>query len=157
MLALLPCAAALFTAHAVGQHVTSSSDGISLFVVFTTTGVTVAWHRPGNPLGWIMAVAGSSLALTATCADYAVPHYRMHHALPLGAVAVVLHTFSNEASLAVVGLVLLLFPDGRLPAPSWRWVLWGYLAAAAVWVGGGLAITADVIATRSVRAELRIP
>jgi hypothetical protein len=48
---------------------------------------------------------------------------------------------------------LLLFPDGRLPAPSWRWVLWGYLVVAAVWVGGGLAITADVIATRSVRVD----
>jgi hypothetical protein len=153
VVALLLCAGALFTAHAVGDRVTSSLDGITLFVVFTATGVMVAWHRPGNPIGWIVAVAGSSLALTATCADYAVLDYRMHHALPLGAVAVVLHTFSDEASLAVVGLIFLLFPDGRLPSPSWRWVLWGYLAAAAVWVGGGLAITADVIATRRIRVD----
>jgi hypothetical protein len=133
VVALLLCAGALFTAHAVGDRVTSSLDGITLFVVFTATGVMVAWHRPGNPIGWIVAVAGSSLALTATCADYAVLDYRMHHALPLGAVAVVLHTFSDEASLAVVGLIFLLFPDGR--------------------VGGGLAITADVIATRRIRVD----
>lgn len=78
---------------------TSSLDGITLFIAFTATGVMVAWHRPGNPISWIMAVAGSSLPLTATCADYAVLDYRMHHALPPGAVAVVLHTFSREASL----------------------------------------------------------
>jgi len=154
VLALVLCAAALLINQAVGHRVTSSLDGISLFVVFTATGVVVAWHRPGNPLGWMMAVGGSSLAVTAALAGYVVLDYRMHHAaLPLGSAAVVLHTFSEEAGLAVVGLIFLLFPDGRLPAPSWRWVFWGYLAAAVVWVGGGLAITAGVIATRSVRVD----
>lgn len=153
VLALVLCAAAILINQAVGNRVTSSLDGITLFAVFTATGVMVAWHRPGNPIGWIMAVAGSSLAVTAALAGYVVLDYRMHHALPLGAVAVVLHTFSDEVSFAVIGLIFLLFPDGRLPSSGWRWVLWGYLAAAAVWVGGGLAITADVIATRSVRVD----
>jgi hypothetical protein len=153
-LALLFCAAALVTSHAVGEHVTSSLDGITLFAVFTATGVVVAWHRPGNPLGWLMAVAGSSLAVTATFASYTVLDYRMHHgALPLGPAAIVLHILFQQAGLAVVGVIFLLFPDGRLPSPGWRWVLWGYLAAAAVWVGGGLAITANVITARGIRVD----
>jgi hypothetical protein len=130
-------------------------DGISIFVVFTVTGLVVAWHRPGNPFGWIMAGAGGSLAVTATCANYAVLDYRMDHALPLGPAAVLLHSFSAATGLVLAGLIFLLFPDGRLPSPGWRWVLWGYLAVATALVGGGLAVVVSVIARRSIRVDPR--
>ena len=132
-----------------------SLDGISIFVVFTVTGLVVAWHRPGNPYGWIMAGAGGSLAVTATCANYAVLDYGLHHALPLGPGAVLLHTFSEVTGFVLVGLVFLLFPDGRLPSPSWRWVLWGYFAVATALVGGGLAVVVSVIARRNIRVDPR--
>ena len=35
-----------------------------------------------------------------------------------------------------LGLIVLLFPDGRLPGPRWRWFVGAYLAIGAVWLGG---------------------
>jgi hypothetical protein len=48
-------------------------------------------------------------------------------ALPLGPAALLLYQAWLPA-VALFPLAILLFPDGRLPSPRWRWVLSGSTA-----------------------------
>jgi hypothetical protein len=121
--------------------------------VFGVVGFVVAWRRPRNPLGWLMLGAVAFLVLSDDAGSYAVAGYRLHHGgLPLGWVAVLLQPCWAPA-IALFGLTVLLFPDGRLPSPRWRWMLWAYLAVAAAWVGGTVFISAGAIIGHNVHVD----
>jgi len=116
-------------------------------------GAVVAWHRPANPLGWILLGAGGSQVLSAAAGGYSVLDYRVHHGtLPLGPVAVLLQP-AWAATFTLLGLVILLYPGGRLPSARWWFMLWPYLALAGLYLGGALAIAADLIAGHRVRVD----
>src|ERR1039458_7771276 len=76
---------------------------------------------------------------------YTVLVYRLGHRLPLGPVALLLQP-SWAPAIMLFGLAILLFPDGRVPSPRWRWVLGVYLAVGASWLAGAAAISADSLA-----------
>jgi hypothetical protein len=97
---------------------------------FTAVGLVVARRRPRNPMGWLLAAIGILILLTVAGGYYAVLVYRLRHRLPLGPLALVLDVFWEPAILALP-LVILLFPDGRLPSRRWRWTLEAYLILAA--------------------------
>jgi hypothetical protein len=82
-----------------------------------------------------------------------VADYRLRHGgLPLGWFAVLLQPGWAPA-IALFGLSVLLFPDGRLPSPRWRWALWAYLAVAGLWIAGTLIISAQVIIGHHIRVD----
>ena len=135
------------------QGLGTSAGGIVLVPVFGVVGFVVAWRRPGNPLGWLMLGAACFLVLSGDAGAYAVADYRLRHGdLPLGWAAVLLQPGWAPA-ISLFGLTVLLFPDGRLPSPRWRWVLWIYAAAATAWVAGVIYISADAIAGHSVHVD----
>ncbi|HEY8044080.1 MAG TPA: hypothetical protein VIF35_07445 [Streptosporangiaceae bacterium] len=123
----------------------SGGGGVYLAPVFGAVGFVVAWRKPGNPLGWLLLSAAGFLVLSGDASAYALAGYRVRHGgLPLGWVAVLLQP-SWAPAIALFGLSVLLFPDGRLPGRRWRWLLGIYLAVAALWIAGTVVISAGAI------------
>jgi hypothetical protein len=134
----------------------NSSGGSSpvwFSAAFGVVGLVVAWRKPGNPLGWLFLAGALLSALGQDASFYAVADYRLRHgSLPLGWVAVLAQP-GWAPGIAVAGLAVLLFPDGQPPSPRWRWVLWVYLAVAALWIGGALIASVGAIAGHQIRVD----
>ena len=131
----------------------STSGSVAAVATLCVVGMVIAWHRPGNPLGWILLGAAGSQVLSADSGSYSVLDYRMYHGtLPLGAVAVLFQP-AWAVTFTLFGLMILLYPDGRLPSPRWRFMLWPYLALAALYLGGALVIAAGAIVGHRVRLD----
>jgi hypothetical protein len=47
--------------------------------------------------------------------------------------------------ITLLGLMVVLFPDGRPPSPRWRWLVWVYAAVAGLWIAGAVTITVGAI------------
>jgi hypothetical protein len=122
-------------------------------VIFGVLGFAVAWRKPGNPLGWLILGTAGFFALSEDASFYAVADYRLHHgSLPLGWLALITQP-GWAPGIASVGLIALLFPDGRLPSARWRWALWPYIALALLWTAGALAFTAAAILAHRTRVD----
>jgi hypothetical protein len=116
-------------------------------------GFVVASRKPRNPLGWIMLASAAVSSLSQDASFYMVADYRLRHGgLPLGWVAVLAQP-GWAVSIALTGLAVLLFPDGRPPSPRWRWVLRLYLAAATLYLVGVLIASVGAIAGHDIRVD----
>jgi hypothetical protein len=136
-------------------NVNSSTGGTQwwTFTPFGVVGFVVAWRRPGNPLGWCLlglAVAG---ALSEAGSLYAIAGYRIRHGtLPLGWVAMLAQP-GWAIAIVLAGVTVLIFPDGTLPSPRLRWVLWLYLAMGLLWMGSAYILTIDAIVRHDIRVD----
>ena len=153
---MLACGAALLAlviaavplAGLAHQNLDASGGSVPVWVVapFGLVGLVVAWRRPGNPLGWIMLGGALSGALSEDASFYTVADYRLRHGgLPLGWLALLAQPGWAPAVM-MFGLVVLLFPDGRLPSPRWRWPARGYVAVGLLWIVGAVFFTLRAIA-----------
>ena len=97
-------------------------------------GLLAARRQPGNPLGWLLLGVALCLILATDGSEYAVLRYRLgYHHLPLGLAALAVNQLWGPG-LELLGLVVLLFPDGRLGSAWWRAALWAYLGVFALTV-----------------------
>jgi hypothetical protein len=137
------------------QSLMSSGGSVPLpySVIFAAVGFVVAWRKPGNPLGWLILGAAGFFALSEDASFYAIADYRLRHgSLPLGWLALITQP-GWAPGITAVGLIVLLFPDGRPPSPRWWWALWPYIALALLWIAGALAFTATAILAHQTRVD----
>jgi hypothetical protein len=136
---------------AAGNNTGSDVAVALLTLALAGVGLLVAWHQPGNPIGWLLLGSGVCFALDGDASSYELADYLLRDGrLPLGWVAVLIQP-SWAPAIALLAAVILLFPDGLLPSRLWRWPLRLYLAVAALWVGGAFAISATAVAGHHIR------
>jgi hypothetical protein len=100
------------------------ATGLTIPLSFAAVGVVVARHQARSPVGWILIFFVVLLLVPLDAGYYAALRYSVgYHGLPLGPAAVTVASLLVLAP-ALFPLVILLFPDGRLPSRRWRWVLW---------------------------------
>jgi hypothetical protein len=129
------------------QSLNASGGSLPVWVSapFAVVGFVVAWRKPGNPLGWIILGTAVFFALSEDASFYAVADYRLRHGgLPFGWVALLAQP-GWAPGIALFGLAVLLFPDGRPPSPRLRWMVWVFAAVALLWIGSAVTITVGAI------------
>jgi signal transduction histidine kinase len=109
------------------------------FGSFAITGAVIGWHRPGHVLALLFLVLGLAAPLANILIALALG--------PLAAEPLALRTLLVAPSVAATSMVfpllplaIVLFPDGRLPSPRWRWLPW--LVGIASALGGTAAFAA---------------
>jgi hypothetical protein len=98
------------------------------FFAFATVGALVASRQPRNAVGWLFLFIPTMAAVAAFSEQYATQAFANGDSLPGKTVAAWLYLWTWYPAIASIGLLLLLFPDGRVVGPRWRFVLWGQVA-----------------------------
>jgi hypothetical protein len=134
------------------QRAVYGAGGTVAALVCLAVGFVVARRQPASPIGWLLLGWALLTPVVGVALLYSVLDYRMHRGtLPLGPVAVTLE--SAEFGIAVLAaLTVLLFPDGRSQPLRWRWLLWVFLAASAMFTA--ILVTGQALAIE--RHPLRI-
>jgi hypothetical protein len=101
---------------------------VSLVILaFSTVGALIGSRRPENPIGWLFCSGAFAWILGELALEYGV--YALITApgtLPVGVWAAWFGGWARGMGwFLIVAFLLLLFPNGRLPSPRWRPVLWG--------------------------------
>jgi hypothetical protein len=109
---------------------------LALFVPF---GALVAWKHPRNPVGWLILAIGLAEVLTKFTYEYAARALVTDPgSLPGGGLASLLSVTVWVPEIALFPIMLLLFPDGRLP--SRRWAVVGFAPLLMIVLTGALAV-----------------
>jgi hypothetical protein len=92
------------------------------FLPFPIVGALIASRRPGNPIGWICLAAGLTWMLGMVSGSYAPYGLRMARpgSVPFPGAVGQLSEFLPPTAILLGTLLILLFPDGRLPSKRWR-------------------------------------
>ncbi len=94
-------------------------------VTSSTVGALIVSRRPENPVGWLLGVIGVLVGTNAFFGQYA--YYALVgriSSLPGGGAAAWLATWPIVLAFGLFTYLFLLFPEGRLLSPRWRWILW---------------------------------
>ncbi len=128
-LAALLATVALLIPNAEGRSLTeygvNGVFGLVLGASYPIVGWLIASRRPGNPIGWIMLAVGLSQSAEAFATNYAVYGLEtVHTAIPFLDLAAWIEVWAWAPGFLLLGIVVLLFPDGELPSPRWRPIPW---------------------------------
>jgi hypothetical protein len=110
-------------------------------VAFAAVGALVLLRRPGNSVAWIFLAMGLLMAGTVFAQEFAVYAILAHPgSVPGGATAAWFQSWSFLSCLTTgLGLLMLVFPDGRLLGRRWRLAAWGAAIGFASFFAGAFA------------------
>lgn len=131
---LLWAVAAVFSGAAVVSSVVVNQlvepDGLVLMgivLAFATTGMALVWRVPDNRIGWIYLAAGILGGLSVFGFIYGRTGVPQNWPAAVYA-GLVWKTLYFPWIFTMVSLPILLFPDGEVPGPRWRFVYYTVLA-----------------------------
>jgi signal transduction histidine kinase len=108
----------------------------AILVVFLWLGIIIA-GRKHNPVGLIFSALAVAAAIQLTADDYILrANVRAPGSLPAVVYAEWVDRWIGAAALALLPLLFLLFPTGRIPSVRWRWVFRAWAVSACLWVAG---------------------
>jgi hypothetical protein len=108
-------------------------------LVYAGTGRLIASRLPGNAIGWLLCLIGLFLAAAMLMEQYALRGLTTTPgALPAARLAGWLSGTLTAATIVLLFLLILLFPDGRLPSRRWRPVLWAMCVVEVGWLAAQL-------------------
>ncbi|HXJ66320.1 MAG TPA: hypothetical protein VNN79_21370, partial [Actinomycetota bacterium] len=119
--------AVILTQQLQGDRLDVVALSVLVFVLTcAVVGALVASRRPDLPTGWLLLAAGLGYAFAgfATSAVHLV-----HSAHSVYLYLDVLSGWVWGVSLGFVALLLLRFPDGKLPSRRWRFVEWALIGS----------------------------
>ena len=106
-----------------------------LSLAFPTVGALIVSRLPANLVGWIFCGVGLLYGMRRVTLAYADHALYENLALPGGAYMAWFSTWVGFAGPILAGVILMLvFPNGRLPSRRWRIVAWAAVLGAALTV-----------------------
>ena len=108
--------------------------GLGFSLIIPALGLLVALRRPDNPIGWMFLGLGLWFQVQSFGSEYALRAFVVAPgSLPAAAFVAWFEPWLGQVvTWAVLPLLILLFPTGRLPSRRWRPVAWVIMVAAAV-------------------------
>jgi signal transduction histidine kinase len=122
------------------SDILSGVGGLSFLILaltFASVGAIVARRVPENRIGWIFLLTGLANSVQLLSWQYADVGLHATERLPGADATAVFNSTIGEATAGLLGLSLLLFPDGRLPSRRWRPALASLLVGMALLVLAG--------------------
>jgi signal transduction histidine kinase len=127
---------------------------LSFVMGYSTVGALIASKNRTNRIGWLMVVAGISLALAGLGDEYLrFATETRPGSLPGAPIAALLSNLAWGPLFAVLTLVTLLFPTGSVPGPRWRLLPPAILALLGLGVVGLLLKPGSIDASVTLRLE----
>jgi signal transduction histidine kinase len=108
----------------------------AILIVFSLLGMLIA-GRKHNPVGLIFSALAVAAAIQLTADDYILrANVTAPGSLPAVVYAEWVDRWIGAAALALLPLLFLLFPTGRIPSSRWRWVFRAWAVSTGLWVAG---------------------
>ena len=98
-----------------------------LSLAWVVVGTLIVSRQPANWAGWIFMIVGAAPAVTTFAQALVIHGIKVDPgSVPLVGLAAYVGEFAFYV-IALIPLLLLLYPDGRVPAPRWRVAVYGLL------------------------------